>query len=110
MLDKCDLNHEDQALLALGVVNDVLRLVQLLQRALMLPKPMLPKLLTARTAAVNTVDATDDATLKKPTGRLTDDTSEKEILAEAFKKPLVNCLLTKSCQTKTTEMTVCLPE
>ena len=31
----------------------------------------------SRTAAVNAADATDDATLKKPTGGLTDDTSEK---------------------------------
>ena len=36
---------------------------------------------------MNAADATDDATLKKPTGGLTDDTSEKEIRAEAFKKP-----------------------
>ena len=36
---------------------------------------------------MNAADATDDATLKKPTGGLTDDTSEEEIEAEAFKKP-----------------------
>ena len=41
----------------------------------------------SRTAAVNAAAATDDATLKKPTGRLTDGTSEKVIEAEAFKKP-----------------------
>ena len=41
----------------------------------------------SRTAAVNAADVTEDATLKKPTGGLTDDTSEKEIEAEAFKKP-----------------------
>ena len=36
---------------------------------------------------MNAADATVVTTLKKPTGELTDDTSEKEIEAEAFKKP-----------------------
>ena len=42
--------------------------------------------LESRTAAVKAADATEDATLKKPTGWLTYHTSEKEIEAEALKK------------------------
>ena len=40
-----------------------------------------------RTAAVNAADATETATVKKPTGRRSDGTSEKEVKARAFKKP-----------------------
>ena len=45
-----------------------------------------------RTAAVNATNVTEAATVKKPTGRRSDGTSEKEVEAEAFKKPWVNCL------------------
>ena len=48
----------------------------------------------SHTAAVNTADATEDATLKKPTGGLTDDTSKKKSKLKHSRSPLVNCLLT----------------
>ena len=48
LLVKCDLNPDDKDLPALGAMNDVLRLIQLMQMQLTLRKPMVLKPLTTR--------------------------------------------------------------
>ena len=97
MLVKCDLNHDDPALPALGVMNDVLRPVQLLQKPLTLPKPMLPKLLTTRCSVQPLCTLLTLLKLALSRSQLAD--GQKALLKKKWKlkhsrSPLVNSLLT----------------